>query len=174
MQCGITFSVLESNLLAMGFEKSAEGATATLPRKMEKHSAVENVCQSLKDVDARHHPSIKLETERTVSIKFVEPEVVTVSKKKVATLPVVGSVTTSDTASPNANSRGLYGLIKEQVQMARNSSSSALQSKTFGSTTSSASTPDLTERLQHMPAVYFCEAKNTVISASSSEDISCR
>jgi hypothetical protein len=174
MQSSVAFPVLESNLLAMGFEKSTEGTVATLPRKVDKQPYVENVCQSIKDVNAHQRPSVKVETERTVSIKFTEPEVVTVSKKKVAALPVAGSVSTSGISSHKSGSGGLYGLIKEQAQLLRGSSSNVCQAQATGLGVLSASAPDLTNHIQRTPTVYFCEAKNVIISDSSAEDSSCR
>jgi hypothetical protein len=166
--------VLESNLLAMGFEKSTEGTVATLPRKMEKQPSVENIGQSVKDNDTYRRPSVKVETQKAVSIKFKEPEVVTVSKKKVVALPVAESISTHSTASPKASSGGLYGLIKEQAQLLRSSSSNVCQPEAAGLGTLSVSVPDLTSLTQRTPTVYFCEAKNIVISDSSAEDSSCR
>lgn len=161
---------MESNLLAMGFERSGEGTVAKLPDKIGKASSVENIRQTSSYTDSCR-PTVTIETKPTR--KFFDPPVVT---NDVAAYPPTGSpkVACSSTSSVGSGG-GLYGLVKEKAQVMRNSASSLAQLENISaSTPSMAHKSDGKHTVERTPVVYFCESKNMVISASSAEDSLCR
>lgn len=142
--------VLECNLLAMGFEKSSEGAVAKLPTKV--------------DADKDTH----VDTSSTV-----DTEAKPTAANKVSAMQVganCNSLPADVVHASSAKSSGLYGLVKEQV--IRSSSSNVDQP----SSAENVRTPVLSaaSKSERQPRVYFCETKNTVLSISNADSSVCR
>lgn len=135
----------------MGFSKSCEGTVAILPRQVEEPSSDNKSCA----VSGTGAMSLSVRKKPAPNI---------------ATANVLDTAVVSTT--PNINSGGLYGLVKEHVQVMRNSSSSLDGPRRSGKSPSSVA--GSTNYVERTPTVYFCESKNIVVTASSAEESFCR
>jgi len=147
------FTVLESNLLAMGFAKNGEGAVAILPRPVEGPRIVNEARQAVSIVG---QASTSLSMKPTVTTRLAD--------NKAAVNDMADAASTQGTSLG-----GLYGLVKDHVQIMRNSSSNI-----FGNGGLAGKSTPSTNCVERTPTVYFCESKNTVITASSAEESFCR
>jgi len=153
---------VESNLLAMGFELTSDGAVARLPDEL--------LTVQQPGVKA-HAAQVPAKSDHTTAVRPAANKSIVTPAANGKTGSVDAGVSTAATAD-GPQQQSLYNIIRQRSQMSTQNEQS---------TASSADVNDVVRTLNsdvdnalNVPSVKFCLEKNAFISASSAEESQCR
>jgi len=157
---------VESNLIAMGFEVTSDGAVAELP---DRPTTVQQ---------SPHTTQVPMKSAGLAASRAVaDRPVATRTDDKVAGGTAVADPKVSVTGMAGGSQQSLYKIIRQRSQMkplTQEEQSKASSSDADDSVLTQGVDVDGSQQPQQEPSVKFCLENNAFISASSAEESQCR
>jgi len=160
-----------SNLLALGFELTSDGAVARLPDEpLTIHRSSVKTHTTQMPVKSNH-------TAAVCPVASNKPIVTPAANSKTDSAVSVDARASTAAATGGPQQQSLYKVIRQRSQLkssTQNEQPTASSSDVDDLVQTSNSDVVSAEHLQHEPSVKFCLEKNAFISASSAEESQCR